>query len=231
MTAAAPVRELSDTFRIVALVEEVVQAMERDQTFASTLAASGAAWHLMALLCAERTAGAPRVSAIDQAIEYLRQHVTDQISIADLARMARLSPSHFAARFRQETGSSPLKYQTQLRMARARELLDTTDLPVAQIAARVGYADPFYFARQFTSVHGMPPIRYRREGRAEGQRAPVKRALHSSCRATSSHIGCCGAAFEQTIEPRAPTRRDSRIASRQYSAPIGPSSKRPSSGV
>ncbi|WKK72358.1 AraC family transcriptional regulator [Rathayibacter oskolensis] len=165
VTAAAPVRELSDTFRIVALVEEVVQAMERDQTFASTLAASGAAWHLMALLCAERTAGAPRVSAIDQAIEYLRQHVTDQISIADLARMARLSPSHFAARFRQETGSSPLKYQTQLRMARARELLDTTDLPVAQIAARVGYTDPFYFARQFTSVHGMPPIRYRREGK------------------------------------------------------------------
>lgn len=161
VTASAPVRELSDTYRIVALVEEIVQAMERDQTFASTLAASGAAWHLMALLCAERTAGAPKVSAIDQAIEYLRQHVTDQISIGDLARMARLSPSHFAARFRQETGSSPLKYQTQLRMSRARELLDTTDLPVAQIAARVGYADPFYFARQFTSVHGVPPIRYR----------------------------------------------------------------------
>ncbi|MWV51310.1 helix-turn-helix domain-containing protein [Rathayibacter sp. VKM Ac-2803] len=163
--AAAPVRDLSDTFRIVALVEEVVQAMERDLTFASTLAASGAAWHLMALLCSERTAGAPRVSAIDQAIEYLRQHVTDQVSIGDLAQTARLSPSHFAARFRQETGTSPLKYQTQLRMARARALLDTTDLPVAQIAARVGYADPFYFARQFTAVHGVPPIRYRREGK------------------------------------------------------------------
>jgi AraC-like DNA-binding protein len=159
--ASAPVRELSDVYRIVALVEEVVQAMERDQTFASALAASGAAWHLMALVSSERTAGAPRVSAVGQAQEYLRQHVTERVSVDELAAMARLSPSHFATRFRRETGVTPLRYQTQLRMARARELLDTTDSPVGLVADRVGYADPFYFARQFKAVHGVSPTAYR----------------------------------------------------------------------
>jgi AraC family transcriptional regulator of arabinose operon len=159
--ASAPVRELSDVYRIVALVEEVVQAMERDQTFASALAASGAAWHLMALVSSERTAGAPRVSAVGQAQEYLRQHVTERVSVDELAAMARLSPSHFATRFRRETGVTPLRYQTQLRMARARELLDTTDSPVGLVSERVGYVDPFYFARQFKAVHGVSPTAYR----------------------------------------------------------------------
>jgi AraC-like DNA-binding protein len=159
--AGAPVRELSDVYRIVALVEEVVQAMERDQTFASALAASGAAWHLMALVSSERTAGAPRVSAVGQAQEYLRQHVTERVSVDELAAMARLSPSHFATRFRRETGVTPLRYQTQLRMARARELLDTTDSPVGLVSERVGYVDPFYFSRQFRAVHGLTPVAYR----------------------------------------------------------------------
>ncbi|WP_423919595.1 helix-turn-helix domain-containing protein [Frigoribacterium sp. 2-23] len=161
LTAAAPVRELSDVYRVVALVEEVVQAMERDQTIASVLAASGAAWHLMALLCSERIAGTPQVSAIDQARDYLRQHVTERVSIDELARLARLSPSHFAALFKQQTGSSPLRYQTHLRMSRARELLDVTNLAVSVVAERVGYTDPFYFSRQFKSVHGVTPLQYR----------------------------------------------------------------------
>jgi AraC family transcriptional regulator of arabinose operon len=161
LSAAAPVRQLSDVYRVVALIEEVVQAMERDQTFASVLAASGAAWHLMALLCSERRVGSPRESAVEQAQEYLRQHVTERVSVDELAALARLSPSHFAARFKQETGSTPLRYQTQLRMARARELLDTTDLPVGLVADRVGYVDPFYFSRQFRAVHGLTPVAYR----------------------------------------------------------------------
>jgi AraC family transcriptional regulator of arabinose operon len=165
LTTAAPVRELSDVYRVVALVEEVVQAMERDQTFASALSASGAAWHLMALLCSERTAGAPRISAVGQAQEYLRQHVIERVTIEELAALARLSPSRFAARFREETGSTPLKYQTQLRMARARELLDTTDLPVASVAERSGYSDAFYFSRQFKSVHGVTPVSYRQQSK------------------------------------------------------------------
>lgn len=161
LTASAPVRQLTDVYRVVALIEEVVQAMERDQTFASVLAASGAAWHLMALLCSERRVGSPRESAVEQAQDYLRKHVTDRVSVEELAALARLSPSHFAARFKAETGSTPLRYQTQLRMSRARELLDTTDLPVGLVAERVGYVDPFYFSRQFKAVHGSTPVGYR----------------------------------------------------------------------
>jgi AraC family transcriptional regulator of arabinose operon len=83
---------------------------------------AGAAWHLMALL------------AIDRAAEYLRTHIDDHMSIAELAAMSRLSGSHFAALFKSRIGYPALQYQTQLRMARARELLDTTDQSIAAVA-------------------------------------------------------------------------------------------------
>lgn len=162
----SPVRHLSDPFRISELLEECVGALERDQTPASLLAASGAAWHLLALLVSERSPEFPRLSAIDRVIEHLRRNFTDELSISELAGIAQLSPSHFAALFREQTGTPPLRYRLQLRMSRARELLDTTDLPVSGIAAAVGFTDPFYFSRQFKAVHGTTPLRYR--GLAKG---------------------------------------------------------------
>ena len=161
MTAASPVRTLDDVYRVVALVEEVVQLMERDVSRASLLAASGAAWHLLALLASAASAGNQQSTVIDQAKSYLRSHLAERITVADLAARAQLSPSHFAALFRQRVGFPVLQYQTQLRMARARELLDTTELPVGGIALEVGYADPFYFSRQFHAIHGVTARSYR----------------------------------------------------------------------
>lgn len=163
MTSAAPVRNLSDPYRAIDLVAEVLRWMERDQTTASMLAAAGAAWHLMTLLASDRATGTKRHDAIDEAAEHLRAHLADRISIGELAAKAQLSRSHFAALFASRMGVPVLRYQTQLRMSRARELLDTTDLAIAQVAARVGYPDSFYFSRQFRRIHKVTPSRHRQQ--------------------------------------------------------------------
>lgn len=161
MTTTAPVRDITDIYRAVGLIEEVVQRMGGIPTRASLIAASGAAWHLMALLSADRPTTSARGSIIEQARDYLANHLDERVSVADLATMASMSGSHFAALFRQQVGMPVLQYQTQLRMTRARELLDTTDSPVSTIAAAVGYPDAFYFSRQFRAIHGTTPLKYR----------------------------------------------------------------------
>lgn len=165
LTRTAPVRSASDVYRLVTLVEEIVQQMERDLGAANLLAASGAAWHLLALVTSTASAPTAQTTVIDRAKSYLRSNLSDRVSVTELAAMARLSPSHFAALFRNQVGLPVVQYQTQLRMARARELLDTTDLPIARIAAGIGFVDPYYFSRQFRAVHGMTARQYRAQSK------------------------------------------------------------------
>ena len=64
--------------------------------------------------------------------------------------------------FKQQTGYTPIDYFIQLRMHRACQLLDTTDLSIKTVAADLGYEDALYFTRVFKAVNGMAPTQYRR---------------------------------------------------------------------
>ncbi|MFE4951927.1 AraC family transcriptional regulator [Leifsonia sp. NPDC056665] len=163
MNIDGPVRRPASLYQITSLISECLQWMERDQTHASLLAAAGAAWHALALLATDLARGGGLDRAIDDAAAYLRQHPQSQVRVEELAAMARLSTSYFAALFKERMGMPVLRYQTQLRMSRARELLDTTDEPISVVAERVGYIDSFYFARQFKKIHGSTPREYRAE--------------------------------------------------------------------
>lgn len=157
-----PVRTLSDSFGAVALIEEIGELIGRQTSTANLLSASGAAWHLLAMLAADPRSRSSQAETIDHAREFLRQHVDSRVSVAELAAIASVSPSHFAFLFKQQVGIPVLQYQTNTRMARARELLDTTDEPIARISTLVGFSDAFYFSRQFKNTHGMTPMQYRK---------------------------------------------------------------------
>lgn len=162
---STPVRTLADLYRAVALLGEIVDQMERDLSQPNLFAATAAAWHFLAVIAAATETEGASAGTIERAKDYLQQHLAERSSVAELADMARLSPSHFATLFRRQVGLPVLAYQTQLRMSRARELLDTTDLPIARIAAAVGYQDAFYFSRQFRRVHGTTALAYRAQAK------------------------------------------------------------------
>ena len=161
-TPEQPVFGVGEPARVVSLIDTVIRRMERDETMSTLLASSGAAWHALALLGADRRAiSRQQVDPVEATLEHLRSNVSTRISLADLAGMAGLSVSHYSALFRRATGFGALEYQTRLRMGMARELLDTTGLRVASVAAQVGFTDPLYFSRQFRRIHGMSPTEYR----------------------------------------------------------------------
>ena len=161
-TADQPVIGLGDPPRIIALIDTIIRRMERDETMSTLLAASGAAWHVLALLAADRRAvGRDAADPIEATIEHLRAASSTRVSVGELAGMAGLSESHYSALFRRATGYGVLEYQTRQRMGIARELLDTTARTIASIAQQVGYPDPLYFSRQFRRIHAMSPSEYR----------------------------------------------------------------------
>jgi len=158
--ASRPLVSLRAVDRVTVLLDEIVTALERDQSPARLLATAGIAWRLMTQLAVDRRLpeqGEP----LERAMRYLEERVDGTIRVSDLARLVGVSTSHLGALFRDATGGGVLAYHTGLKMARARRLLDTTDLHVAEVAREVGYDDPFYFSRQFRRVHGVSPSDYR----------------------------------------------------------------------
>jgi AraC-like DNA-binding protein len=86
---------------------------------------------------------------------------SDDLDVATLARIALISPSHFIRRFRAVFGETPHRYLQRRRIERACALLRTTDTPVLDIAAAVGYDSPGTFGRTFTRIVGCSPTAYR----------------------------------------------------------------------
>ena len=96
------------------------------------------------------------------ALAYLEDHYTEEIPLAELARVAGVSPRHLDRVFAQAFHFTPRAYIARLRMARARALL-RTDRPITEIAFDCGYADSNYFSQVFRRHTGMSPQQYRRE--------------------------------------------------------------------
>ena len=82
-------------------------------------------------------------------------------SAAKLAERVNLSPSRFHQLFKDEMGMPPARYLRQLRLERARLLLETTHLSVKQVMAGVGVSDESHFVRDFKKAYGLTPARYR----------------------------------------------------------------------
>lgn len=97
-----------------------------------------------------------------KSIEYITHRYEQPHTLEELARQANLSIPHYVTLFRQQTGTSPLRYLTRVRLRHACELLDMTDQPVSEIAHAVGYEDAFYFSRLFRKNIGHSPSNYRK---------------------------------------------------------------------
>lgn len=95
---------------------------------------------------------------------YIQDNYSRDISLDDVARYLNLSPYYFSKLFKAETGITFMDYLTDLRMARAQELLKDESLSIKEVCAEVGYSDPNYFSRSFKKNVGVTPTVYR-EGR------------------------------------------------------------------
>jgi AraC family transcriptional activator FtrA len=99
-------------------------------------------------------------------LDWIREHLHEPLTITSMARHARLGERTLIRHFHDATGTTPLKWLTAQRIQRARELLETSGLPVEQVGEACGLGTPPNFRRHFTQVTGITPSAYRRAFRA-----------------------------------------------------------------
>ncbi|MEK7271199.1 MAG: helix-turn-helix domain-containing protein [Planctomycetota bacterium] len=114
---------------------------------------------------ARQSAASDISEAIRKALDWIIDHLAEPIRIADISKVAGLSPALFTARFRQETGMPVLPHILHQRLGRAENYLLSTDMSIAKIARRTGFNSAAYFTRMFRRAYGASPREYqRREG-------------------------------------------------------------------
>ncbi|GAB3004527.1 AraC family transcriptional regulator [Amycolatopsis acidiphila] len=97
---------------------------------------------------------------VTRVVAYVRAHLAEPLTVADLAEHVSLSPSVFTAQFRETAGRSPYQFVKEMRLNKARELLVTGGATVAGVSRAVGYPNPSHFITEFRKRFGMSPRAY-----------------------------------------------------------------------
>jgi AraC family transcriptional regulator len=96
-------------------------------------------------------------ATLKQIIDYINDRLDQDLSLVELAAIAHISPTYFASLFKQSTGWTPHQYVIYRRIEYAKRLLVQGDLSIAEISAKVGFANPGHFSRHFKKLVGVTP--------------------------------------------------------------------------
>ncbi|UVM52558.1 MULTISPECIES: helix-turn-helix domain-containing protein [unclassified Pseudomonas] len=93
--------------------------------------------------------------------QLILDHLGETLEVTELARACALSRSHFSRAFKCSTGLSPQEWIRQQRIARAKQLIQDTDLTLTQISLECGFCDQAHFSHIFTRSEGITPFAWR----------------------------------------------------------------------
>ncbi len=113
-------------------------------------------------------------NAIQSAIDFMEQHITENISAEDVANHVHISSFYFQKGFRMLCGFSVIEYIRKRRLALAGGDLATTDMKIIDIAMKYGYDSPDSFTKAFTRFHGVSPTMVRKDDVMIKTFAPLK---------------------------------------------------------
>ena len=102
-------------------------------------------------------------------VRYLQEHLAEEISLSVLAEQFHLSAQYISQLFKSEIGVNFLAYLTNIRMEKAKQLLLSTSLSIAEVSEQSGYGDYRVFTKVFKKSEGVTPSQYRRDFLEKGQ--------------------------------------------------------------
>lgn len=100
-------------------------------------------------------------SMLQPAFDYIDAHKNENHKLEEMASICHVSPSYFSRMFKKETGENFSIFLPRLKMEWAKQLLETTDMPIAAISNELGFSEPSYFIKTFKRFERITPAVYR----------------------------------------------------------------------
>ncbi len=165
VTRKNPILHLHNMGEVLHHFESLYALLQNGYTSANLVALSTALANFLGQIALHRqipsVANSTAIDQVQRTIPFMQQHLTSDVTISELAKVAALSVPHYSSMFKKLTGCAPKAYYLQLKMQEASRILETTKAPVKDVATHLGIQDPYYFSRLFKKIMGNPPSTYR----------------------------------------------------------------------
>jgi AraC-like DNA-binding protein len=183
-TLALPIRDLNDLVVRDPLAELLGRTLIESGTASDSVYVESVGrtlvMHVARLESPRHTVNALPKWRLKRVQEYVGAHLEDNISLADLAKVAGLSRMHFAAQFRAATGHRPHDHVLYQRIETAKDILSSSDMPLAEVALAVGFHAQAHFSTVFKRLTDETPARWRANHRERAAPAANLRTFHGT---------------------------------------------------
>ena len=160
-----------DTERFAGIIQK--GAVLQETGAASYYYANSVLLEVFALFEEQFPSDRSHVNSLPERIRFLLDlNYAEKLQIQEIAREVGIHPNYLSQIFQSAYGVSPKQYVMRQKLSKSAQLLTTTDLPVATVAASMGFEDQLGFSRYFRKHMGCSPTEYRKKGESEG-RSPV----------------------------------------------------------
>lgn len=143
-------RHLGHSFILKALVMQLIILLYREMDECSSPPS----------LQASQFANRDKKVIVQSLIDYMTSYYMEDISLDNISKNMYLSPVYISKIFKEETGTSPINYLIQIRLEKAKHILEKNNMPINLVAKAVGYEDAYYFSKLFKKYYGMAPSTY-----------------------------------------------------------------------
>ena len=164
VTEGQQVLSVGRRLNLINLFNELLSALERGYSLYYLINAAALLRQILSNIALLHTYSPPpdaKTLNTEKIISYMMDHLSESRRLDDFADEAFMSRSHFSRKFHEKTGYAPYDYFIRLKIQKACELLETSDLSISQISHRLGYQDPYYFSRIFKKIMNVAPKQYR----------------------------------------------------------------------
>lgn len=121
-----------------------------------------ASFTLVEQFCYVKSGNNKELSISAKVIRYMQENIALNITLEELCKKFNYSQSHLSSIFMKETGMSPISYFIRLKVQKACEYIELTNLKITEVATKLGYSEAAYFTRIFTKIMGVSPSLYRK---------------------------------------------------------------------
>lgn len=150
---------------VIDLFVQMYSLLEKGYFLNNLIHASNILGHFLSVIFfmdANELKGLNNLSYIEHCISFMKNNLSSNVTLDQLAHEVSLTKNYLVFLFREKTGYTPIDFLIRLKIQEACQLLDLTELPISEIAAKLGYNDPLYLSRIFKKVTGETPSSYRK---------------------------------------------------------------------